>query len=441
MHITLINHACVKIEFEQFALLCDPWLDGPAFNFGWDLLVKTPMTLDAIMDGVRYIFISHEHPDHFAPKFFTDIRERWSQQVSILFHETRDKRVKNFCQARGFRVIEMADRSLYSLDGGVNAICGRHHFYDSWLHLSNGYYSLLNINDCQIHDESELRKLAKALGPLDVLLTQFSYAAWKGGRGNSTYREAEARRRLINIGNQVRRLRPCWTIPFASMMYFSNQENSYMNDQMNTPRAASDAISAAGGIAVALFPGDRWTVGEQPDSRVALDAWDEVYKSRSCLPLRGPGESVSLKALAAQFENYRQGIFAKNSRPLVYFLRHLPIVDAFRPVNIQLSDQDVTVSVSVVDGFRPVTGGSADVRMHSSSLAFIFDHEFGYDTLLVNGRFEASASGFSRMSKSLAVGLLNALGVAVSPRLALNPDFIWLVFSKLATIRSRLAAA
>ena len=219
------------------------------------MLVKTPLTLDAIMEGVRYIFVSHEHPDHFAPKFFADIRERWSGQISILFHETKDKRVKDFCQAHGFQVVEMCDRVPYPLGGGIKAMCGRHHFYDSWLHLSDGHRSLLNINDCQIHNQGELGKLAKELGPLDVLMTQFSYAAWKGGRANDTYREVEARRKLTHIGNQVRCLRPCWTIPFANMMYFSNEENVYMNDRMNTPRAATDAISKAGGVAVAMFPG------------------------------------------------------------------------------------------------------------------------------------------------------------------------------------------
>jgi UDP-MurNAc hydroxylase len=441
MRITFINHACVKIEFEQFALLCDPWIDSSAFNFGWDLLVKTPLGLDKIMEAVKYIFVSHEHPDHFVPKFFADIHDRWSNRVSILFHETQDKRVKNFCQARGFRVVELRDRTPYPVGNGIEAICGRHHFYDSWLYLSKSHRSLLNINDCQIHDKGELEKLARALGPLDVLLTQFSYAAWKGGHSNDTYREAEARRKLINLGNQVKYLRPRWTIPFASMMYFSNQENFYMNDRMNTPRMATDAIIGAGGLAVAMFPGDQWEVGETRDNRTALDAWDEVYQKRCLLPLRGPGESVSLDVLAAQFKNYRKRVLARNSRLFIHLLRYLPIGGVFRPVKIHLSDLDATVSVSVVDGFELVSDAAAHVRMHSSSLAFIFNYEFGYDTLLVNGRFEATAEGFSRMSKSLAVGLLNAMGMAVSPRLALNPNLIRLVFSKLGTIRSQLAAA
>src|SRR5262249_19056596 len=157
---------------------------------------------------------------------------------------------------------------------------------------------------CQIHGERQLRKLRKALGPLDVLLTQFSYAAWKGGEANDVYRAAEARRKLANISEQVRFLCPRWTIPFASMIYFSNEENVYQSDEMNTPCEHAREISQAGGLAVALFPGDRWEVGEPRDSRSALDDWDEVYHSRSSLPLRGPGESIELNTLAALFETY-----------------------------------------------------------------------------------------------------------------------------------------
>jgi hypothetical protein len=44
-------------------------------------------------------------------------------------------------------------------------------------------------------------------------------------------------------------------------------------------------------------------------------------------------------------------------------------------------------------------------------------NEFGFDTLTMNGRFEASADGFAKMMRSLAVGSLNALDLSVSWRL------------------------
>jgi hypothetical protein len=47
-------------------------------------------------------------------------------------------------------------------------------FYDSWLHLTDGTGSILNLNDCAEGDDAELRAIARLIGPVDVLLTQFS---------------------------------------------------------------------------------------------------------------------------------------------------------------------------------------------------------------------------------------------------------------------------
>ena len=56
MQVTLINHACVKIAIGDAVILCDPWLSGPAFNNGWDLLIPTP--LDARRrDGRRHPYL------------------------------------------------------------------------------------------------------------------------------------------------------------------------------------------------------------------------------------------------------------------------------------------------------------------------------------------------------------------------------------------------
>ena len=136
MQITLINHACVKLSLGGVTILCDPWLSGPAFNQGWDLLIKTPMSLDAVMEGVTHIWVSHEHPDHFVPKFFVDIAPRHGA-LPVLFQETRDKRIKSFLEARGFDVTELPDRREQTI-GGVRIICGVSEFYDSWLHLADG---------------------------------------------------------------------------------------------------------------------------------------------------------------------------------------------------------------------------------------------------------------------------------------------------------------
>src|SRR5262249_7251746 len=152
------------------------------------------------------------------------------------------------------------------------------------------------------------------------------------------------------------------------------------------------------------------------------------------LPLRPPGASVPLAQLEQEFAAYQARVFRDNSALLIRLLRRLPLLGAFHPVIIRLTDLGTTVSVSVVDGFAAVSGRSEDVAMHSDSLSFIFNHPFGYDTLTVNGRFEATPQGFARMTKSLAIGSLNAMGLAVSPSLVMNLKVVLMLSRRLASV-------
>jgi hypothetical protein len=438
MKITFINHACVKIETRGLSILCDPWLDGPVFNNGWLLLIKTPVSMEELMKGVTHVWLSHEHPDHFSPKFLLDLAKTHAGKVTVLFQRTHDGRVKKFCEGRGLKVREISERERVDLGDGVSALVGKTDFYDSWLFLDDGTTKLLNLNDCPLRDPKAIRKVAALTGRPDILFTQFSYAAWKGGRDNKRFREDSAREKLVTVRNQIKGLHPRYVLPFASLSYFSNIENSYLNDSVNTPADAVRAIEEVGAEPVILFPGDEWEVGAALSNVSALARYSEVYAHREQLPLLEGEPSVPVEELEKKFETYRKRIYAKNSSAVIWMLRRLPVLGAFYPVRIHLTDLKQTVSVSVVDGFHVVPNGPSEVEMHSASLAFIFDNEFGFDTLAVNGRFEATSSGFSKMVKGLAIGSLNAMGLTLSWKILRNPGVITTLLHKLGQVMTRL---
>ena len=58
---------------------------------------------------------------------------------------------------------------------------------------------ILNLNDCPLRDISQIKRFKKTYGTFDVLLTQFSYAAWKGGELGKVVRENAAKEKLIDI--------------------------------------------------------------------------------------------------------------------------------------------------------------------------------------------------------------------------------------------------
>ncbi|HQX07121.1 MAG TPA: MBL fold metallo-hydrolase, partial [Zoogloea sp.] len=59
-----MNHSCIVLESPGTRVLCDPWFEGTAFNDGWRLLVEHSHRIDEI--PCDYIWLSHEHPDHFS---------------------------------------------------------------------------------------------------------------------------------------------------------------------------------------------------------------------------------------------------------------------------------------------------------------------------------------------------------------------------------------
>ncbi len=441
MRLTLVNHACCKVETDGLGLLFDPWTEGSAFNSGWDLLIPTPMSFDEIMAGVSFIWISHEHPDHFSPAFLTRVAKAHERKVTVLFQATRDRRVVDFCRSLGLAVQELADGVPTPLSSAVTVTCGAYYFYDSWLYLTNGRQSLLNLNDCPARLARDIRRIGRLAPEPTVLLSQFSYAAWKGGRDNRAFRMAAATQKLETLATQIRILRPRFTLPFASLIYFSNEENSYLNDAVNTPRRAAEAVAAAGSMPLVLYPGDSWQVGDPPTGNdAALVRYDRRYGELAILPLRTPGAPVGMEELRAAFAVYRDRVFARNSRWLILLLSRIKPLGVFQPVRVKLSDLDRVVVASVVSGFAEATERerAADVTMHSSSLLFLFKNEFGFDTLTVNGRFEAGADGFARMMRSFAVGSLNALGLSVSWRLMFSLRLVLILVRHLLGVLVRL---
>ncbi len=438
MKLTFVNHACCKLIAGDIGLLFDPWIDGSAFNDGWDLLIRTPLSLDDIMAGITHIWLSHEHPDHFSPSFLARIAPAQKERVTILFQQTRDRRVAKFCRGLGFRVIEMEDGVPLALGGGVRATCVAHDFYNSWLHVTDGKQSVVNFNDCQIAAPADLARVARLFGPPSLMLSQFSYAAWKGGKNDRAFREEAAKKKRDTLTMQTRVLHPQYALPFASFIYFSNVENAYLNDAMNTPRTAAATLAAAGTSPVVLYPGDEWEIGTPHDNEPALARYDQRLAELPRLPLRGPGETVGLAQLQEAFSGYRVRMMAQNSRLLIALVRKLRFLGTFQPIAIRLTDLDALISFSLLDGIEALPGGMADVAMHSSSLMFLLKNDFGYDTLTVNGRFECSTAGFAKMTRAFGIGSLNAMGISVAPSLVFNLRVLMILLGKLRQVMTRM---
>ena len=409
MIIRWVNHASFVVEHEDVNLICDPWLFGPAFGDGWDLLSKSVFEATDF-SKITHIWYSHEHPDHFVPRVLTAIAEDVRKRITVVYQQTRDGKVIKYCKSLGFQTLELPQHQPTRLGKDVTVTCGAVPFYDSWLLIEAGGKRLFNLNDCVVDDEAVARRLQHVVGKVDVLLTQFNWAEWMGNPDRRDIRErcATEKRRRMKLQTGV--FRPTYTVPFASYFYFSHEENFYLNDGMNqVDDVARFIASECNSQPVVLYPGDTWAPGDAHDFQRASDRYRQDMAS--IRPVHRAGESVPLEGLVRMAESYRKRI-AKKNNPFFLRLASQPWLGVLPALRIFVDDLDLAVEFDWRTGLRKVEidRASVDISMHSESLAFVLRFDWGMDTLTVNGRFRASDEGYRRFMKTFAPGALNNIG-------------------------------
>lgn len=139
-------------------------------------------------------------------------------------------------------------------------------------------HTLLNVNDCVLEDPPLVHNINKYMKneKIDVLLTQFSYASFADGET----RASRAKNQLEAIKLQDSVLKPTNIIPFASFIYFSHEENFYMNDSINTPEIVEEYLyENTDSNSIWLKPNEKWNVGSVKNNNEAINFWMEIYNN------------------------------------------------------------------------------------------------------------------------------------------------------------------
>ena len=431
------------ISSEKCQILSDPWYSGDAFNKGWSLLAEqSDDEIENLLNRISHIWLSHEHPDHFSIKFFnTHIELLKKNNIKILFQKTCDQRVSKFLKSKGLEVVELSFNQEMQLSKDCRITCIKDGFYDSALLIVTPDLRILNLNDCEIVSENRVTKIKRLVGSIDVLLSQFSYAAWKGGKNNIEWRKDAAKKKIKTLKLQVKILRPKYLVPFASFVYFSNPRNFYLNDSINRPidifKELRDLISVVIMKPFDIFSGS-WS---ELDNQVASDYWVRRYDNIS--PKDDSCKVIPFEALCESFVNYRTRINNNNNLRLMKLVSLLSPIKAFKPVHFFLDDSKIFVKLDIFNDHLEQTSGEncPDLIMPSEQLNFVLKNSFGFDTLTVNGCFEEGQSGgFLKAAKTLAIENFNNLGFKFGWALVLNLNLILIFLKKLFIVRKKLSA-
>ena len=128
----MLGHAGFHIETTAGGIIFDLWLDGSIFNNSWDLLEPSQFSEDILLN-TKWIWISHEHPDHFNPKSLLQIPNHYRKGIKVLFQNTNDHKVVNWLINNDFNVDECYSAINYSLGEKTNINIFKHGIYDSWI--------------------------------------------------------------------------------------------------------------------------------------------------------------------------------------------------------------------------------------------------------------------------------------------------------------------
>jgi len=255
MKITFVNHASFLLEANGVTIWCDPWTKGKLVNNCCALFSPSPPVPYHLVD---YIWISHEHSDHFNFPTLKSIPEAERKRITVLYQKHSSPRVVDGLRKLGFEQIrEVPLYRWFMLRPGVEFLCGSIGTMDSFMAVRAEGECILNLNDC-ICKASTLKYIRRLVGSkISVLLTQFSVAQWIGNRKDETDAVPQ---KLRELKYRIWTFQPEFTIPFASFGYFCNQENSWMNEFMITP--AKVASLNLPGVNF-MYPGDQWDSKER----------------------------------------------------------------------------------------------------------------------------------------------------------------------------------
>jgi hypothetical protein len=414
MNIQFYTHACFSVENEDAILLNDPYLNGTAFNDGWDLIVDN-VVFDRFTEKKLFIYYSHEHPDHFSIPFLKSINKEIRNEITIIFQKTRDKRVKSFLENQGFAVLELDDRGKAKISNGFFITIGQVPFYDSWALIEVDGKKILNANDCILETPDRVQDIQKITASVDILFTQFSYANWvEGGSSDRTSRALLAKEKLQRIRMQSEVLKPSFIVPFASMVRFCHIENSYMNDEINTPEETIEFINDnTGSDAFLMTPYENWDGKSSKSNQSAIQFWKEAYEKALKRPLIEPKKSYDFSEIKLACDEMRLRVKEHNSKALIFLLDTFELLPR---QSIKIIDLDCYVNFSWRRGLIRANRETEHryVEMTSESLYFLFKFDHGIDTLNVNARFSGSLAEKKSLIRTFSPLALNNTGRYIS---------------------------
>jgi len=185
--ITLISHACILVEWNDFKFLMDPWLEGLGLCGTWTLYPPSQIAVDSL-PKIDAIWISHEHSDHLHPYTLSLL----DKDIPVYVPDFDNERLAKIVKKIGFKdVIAMPPFQPFYLTNSIEAISfkSNSHSSDNILYLRTGDFTMLNFNDSGIN-----WNIKDKVGNVDLICAQFSRVPATAYPTNWTHLDDDAKK-------------------------------------------------------------------------------------------------------------------------------------------------------------------------------------------------------------------------------------------------------
>ena len=397
-----LNHACYYVQSKNSILICDPWLEGLAFNNGWSLLDNSSSNIGTIKELLDlnkkiYIWYSHEHSDHFSISFLKELI-KFNGLFTVLYQKTFDKRIINFLKTKNIKTIEAINGGEISIDNQLSINIWAHKNGDSFSLLSYENIKILNLNDCIVSNKKEAmnisKKINKVTNDIDILFTQFGYANWIGNKNDNNLRLKASTEKQNRILIQNSNFSPKIIIPYASFISFCDKDNFYLNLEQNTPRKIknSSLLKSINNKIFFLKPEDNINLKKYKDefrnlemiSNRAINYWEILFDDAK--PTTKSEKVVDINILKNESKKFLNLI----NKSFFFLPAILEFLRLIKPVSIYIKDIEKKFRYSYLTNLIILDDGEWDIKTNSDNLLYSLRYEYGFNTLRVNGKFEVS---------------------------------------------------
>ena len=389
-----VNHSSFILSYNDVSLASDPWIEGSVFNKSWDLLAETAKKSKQNLINSKYIWFSHEHPDHFNPKNLNI----YSDKNNFIFQKTKDRRVVNYLSKISKNVIELSANDKINLSKDFSFKVIPFQYLDSFSIIKVANKTILNLNDCNIKNDSQLNFIKKVSGKIDVLLVQFSYATGRSNFGDREIRKNLANSILNKLSENIKSIDPKVVIPFASFCYFSSYDNFYLNDSINKIEYTINFLKKRNPNIMfkCFYPGDVWDLKSDWDNKLVIKKYNYDYDKIK--PKIKNIQQFNFNDLLKVSKKFITTTKKNNSLFNLYNFFNRK----FHKIIFKLTDLNKNYFFDFDKGLTEidfVESNNPICKLDSESLYQLFSSGYGYDALIIGGRFEANKEGLKSLDK------------------------------------------